>query len=157
MKVRVTLITCGTCGRPRGLRHVCRTSALSTRKKRRTAIRPRLAVTCGRCGKPRGVSHTCVTRTDFAKRRRQAEAQRKKRAAAEKRRAKRAAAAQRKKEAAARRRAAAKARKAAAKTAPRRPRSPAHDYLTCTDPECTRYGCEAYRRGTEDCPLPHQG
>jgi hypothetical protein len=119
----------------------------------------RAAVTCGTCGKryTNPLTHTCTVRTDFAKRKRAAERKAKAARLAEKRRERRKAATVRRREARARRAAAAKARKAAAKTRPKRPRPPAHDYQTCTDPECEKYGCLAYRQGVEDCPLPHQG
>lgn len=148
VKVRLTLATCGTCGKPRGIRHECVTRAAGRRRKRRTPVKPKVTVTCGKCGKPRGVRHTCYIRTDFARRkRRQA-----RKARADGRR-------QRRQLAAARRREAARARKAPAKAAPKRPRSPAHNHETCTDPGCERYACRAYRDGFDDgigaCPRPH--
>jgi len=155
MKVRLALITCGTCHKPRGIVHACVTSATSKRRKTRTAFTPALAVTCGKCGKRRGFNHTCTVRTDFKKRRRQAEAARKRRVAAAKRREKRLAATERRRQAAARRKAAAKARKAAASRRPARPRLPAHDYHACRDRDCEKYPCRVYREGIEDCPLPH--
>ena len=144
VKVRLALITCGTCGRPRGIQHTCVARADSRRRKRRASVKPKVTITCGRCGKPRGVRHTCTIRTDFKKRRKQAErqargAERKKRNADAKQR----------------RAAAARARKAAAKARPKRPRPPAHDYRTCFDTECERYPCRVYREGIEDCPRPH--
>jgi hypothetical protein len=153
MGVRFSLITCGTCGKPRGLIHEC----VSSRRKRRPVVRPKVTVTCRTCGKPRGLNHTCVIRTDFRKRKAAAERKAKAARKAQKRRERRQAAAARRKEAAARRIAAARARKAAARTRPKRPRPPAHDYRTCADPECERYGCLAYRQGVEDCPRSHEG
>lgn len=104
--------------------------------------------TCGTCGRryANPFTHTCTVKTDYKKRKRQ---QVRKAATAERRK--------RRKAAAARRKAAAKARKSAARTRPRRPRPPAHDYRTCRDQECERYGCRAYRQGIEDCPLSHGG
>ena len=49
------------------------------------------------------------------------------------------------------------AAKQAARTRKPRPRQPQHDYATCTDKDCTRHPCLAYRQGLEDCPLPHGG
>jgi len=145
VKVRLTLATCGTCGKPRGITHACVTRATSTRRKRRTTVRPRVTATCGKCGKPRGIAHTCHIKTDFKKRRRQAARAEK---AAERR--------QRRADAKRKRAEAARARKAAAKAAPKRPR-PQHDYRTCRDDECERYVCRIYREGIEDCPLSHGG
>ncbi len=85
-------------------------------------------VTCGTCGKPRGLRHACVTSATSP--------------------------AQRRKDAAARRKTAEKARRDAARK-PRPPRQPRHDYRTCTDEDCARYGCIAYREGIDDCPLSH--
>src|SRR5487761_835672 len=84
MGMKLTGITCGTCGKPRGLRHTCVTSATRKGRRRRTTVKPKLAVICGECGKPMGnpLSHTCTVRTDFKQRKsaaaRQAEAARRK-------------------------------------------------------------------------------
>jgi hypothetical protein len=157
MGVQFSVITCGRCGKSRGLRHECVTSAARKARRRRTTFRPRITVTCGQCGKTRTLRHMCVITSDFKERK--AAAGRKAKAArtAARKRERRQAAAERKREAAARRRAAARERKAAARTRPRRPRIPPHDYRTCTDPECEKYGCLAYRQGIEDCPRPHEG
>jgi hypothetical protein len=153
MGVQFSLVTCGRCGQARGLTHTC----VSSRRKRRTAIRPKVTITCRTCGKPRGLNHTCAIRTDFAKRKAAAERKAKAARKAQKKRERRQAATARRRKAAAKRRAAARARKASAKAArPKRPRPPAHDYRTCTDPTCEKYGCLAYRQGTEDCPRPHK-
>lgn len=145
MKARLTLATCGTCGKSRGIRHECVTRATSRRRKRRTRIKPKVTVTCGKCGRRRGVRHTCTIRTDFKKRLRRKAREEK---TAERR--------QRRKQATARRRAAAKARKAKAKTRPPRPRPPAHDWQTCRDADCEKYACVAYKQGIYDCPRTHQ-
>ena len=110
-------------------------------------------MTCTACGKARGIAHTCAPKSDFRARRR-------KQATAERRRKRKAAAARRaarRRQAAAERRAREKARRAAAgKRAPRL-RAPQHDYAACTDADCSRYPCQAYRQGLQDCPLPHTG
>jgi hypothetical protein len=159
VKVRLGLITCGTCGRQRGMRHTCITRADSKRRKTRTKVKPRVTVVCGKCGKARGLRHTCLIKTDFKKRlKRQA---RQERTAANRRR---------KAEGEARRKAAAAGRKAEARTKPKRPRE-RHDPETCRLPDCDRYGCKKYREGFVDghedgfdegydegvlnCPRPH--
>ena len=156
------LLKCGTCGKPRGITHTCVTRATSRRRKTRTRLQPRVTLTCTDCGKKRGLRHTCHPRSDFKARSRQqatAERQRKRKAArarqAAKRKATRERQAARRRQAAAERRAREKARRAAAKTRKPRPRQPQHDYATCTDKDCTRHPCLAYRQGLEDCPLPH--
>jgi hypothetical protein len=144
-------LICGTCHKPRGLTHTCVTSATSRRRRTRTRLaRPRLEWTCPSCQKRRGLAHTCVTKTDFKTRRRRHERRRK----AQRKAARKAEATQRRKEAALRRKAAASARR---KTTSPRPRPPAHDYHTCRDPSCSKYGCLAYREGIDNCPLPHGG
>jgi len=145
------LLTCGTCGRGRGIRHVCVTSATSKRRKTRTKLRPRIKVTCTTCHRARGIRHTCAPKSDFkGRRRKQATAERQR-----KRKAVKARQAARRKQAAAERRARERARRTAAKTRSPRPRQPPHDYATCTDKDCMRHPCRAYRDGIEDCPLPH--
>ncbi len=142
-------LRCGACGKPRGLgTHMC---SPGRRKRRRT--RPQNPVTweCPDCHKPRGLRHTCAPKSDFrARKRKQATAERQR-----KRKAVRARQAARRKQAAADRRAREKARKEAARKRRPRPRQPQHDYATCTDKDCTRHPCLAYRQGLEDCPLPH--
>jgi hypothetical protein len=32
-----------------------------------------------------------------------------------------------------------------------------HDYTACSDQQCPRPLCKAFREGREACPLPHQG
>jgi hypothetical protein len=39
----------------------------------------------------------------------------------------------------------------------RAPSPNAHPYDMCTDDECPRRACVAYRQGVDDCPLPHGG
>jgi len=138
------VVRCGRCGKPRGITHTC----VNGRGNRRTRVQSPVQWECGNCRKARGLVHTCVTKTDFRKRKRAAA---RKRATAERRRRRQLAAAKRKLRrqlAAADRRARDKARK---KTAPRspRPRPPAHDYHTCGDGDCTKYGCEAFREGID--------
>jgi hypothetical protein len=147
------LLKCGTCGKLRGITHTCVTSATSRRRKTRTKLQPRVTLTCTTCGKRRGIRHDCRPKSDFkARKRKQATAGRQR-----KRKAVRTRQAARRKQAAAERRARAKARKQAARTRRPRPRQPQHDYATCTDKDCTRHPCLAYRQGIEDCPLPHGG
>jgi len=168
VKVGGGLLRCGTCGRQRGIRHTCVTSATSKRRRTRTTLKPQVTVSCTTCGKPRGLVHTCTVKTDFAKRKaaaakqaRRDDAAAKKRAAAEKRRAASKAATARRvarrKQAAAERRARDKARKTAAKVKPRspRPRGDSHEPGTCNDRECPKYGCKTYWRGMDNCPGPH--
>jgi hypothetical protein len=123
---------------------------------RRTARRA--SVTCTTCKKrySNPLTHTCTVKTDFKQRKAKAARSAKAARAAEKKRERRKAATERRKEAKRKRTAAAKARKAAAKTGPPRPRPPAHDYQTCTDPECEKYGCLAYRQGITDCESGHR-
>ena len=145
------VLRCGACGKPRGLgSHLC-----SPGRRRRRRTRPQNPVTweCPHCHKPRGLRHACGNRGDFRARRRKAATAERQR----KRKAVRARQAARRKQAAAERRAREKARKQAAKTRRPRPRQPQHDYATCTDKDCTRHPCLAYRQGLEDCPLPHGG
>lgn len=142
-------VRCGRCGKPRGIIHTC--VVRGGRKVRRH--RPQSPVTwvCGTCGRQRGLSHTCRQRSDFrARRRKQATAERQR-----KRKAVRQRQAARRRQAAAERRARARARKQAARTSRPRPPRPQHDYATCTDRDCSRHPCLAYRQGIEDCPLPH--
>ena len=50
MGVKFSLVTCGRCGKPRGLRHLCVTRMDSKRKPRRTRLKPALSVTCPHLG-----------------------------------------------------------------------------------------------------------
>jgi len=136
MKVRLDLATCGTCGKRRGVRHTCVTSATSKRRKTRTRIKPRVTVTCG---KARGLRHTCTIRTDFKKRQRQ-------KAAAEKKAERRGRATV----ARAKREALRKQLKTEAKAKKKRPRAAPHAPATCRLPDCERYGCVKYRNGFVD-------
>ena len=67
--------------------------------------------------------------------------------------------AQRRKEKAAERRVRERARKQAAKTRPRttRPRGDSHEPGACGNRDCPKYGCVAYWRGQDNCPIPHEG
>jgi hypothetical protein len=137
LRMKVSLIRCGTCGKrySNPLTHVC--TASMKRRSGRARLRPQVTRTCGRCGKPAGnpLRHRCVTRSDFRRRlardRRQKEAARKKRA-----------------------KAAAAAKRKAARAA--RPAKPKHEYRGCYEPDCPRAVCIAYRDGIRDCPLPHE-
>ncbi|HLK73843.1 MAG TPA: hypothetical protein VKU77_09380 [Streptosporangiaceae bacterium] len=165
------VIRCGPCGKPRGIRHTCVTSAAGSKRKGRTRLQSPLEWRCKPCGQKRGIVHTCAPKSDFKARKRKAamaERQRKQKAArarraGKRREARKAATARRnarRKQAAAERRARDKARKAAAKAAktrPARPRGDSHEPGTCGDRDCPKYGCKAYWAGMEDCPLPHNG
>lgn len=108
----------------------------------------RVSVKCGTCGKRyvNPLTHVCAPKSDFRKRKREAERAARRDAA----RARKKAAAERRKAAAAERR-----RKAREKrSAPRSPR-PQHDYRLCHDEDCRRHACVAYRDGIADCPLEH--
>jgi len=157
-------VRCARCGRRReGLRHVCVSNSA-----RRATIRISPAFgSCPRCGKEYGgrngnlLTHTCRPDSDFKQRK--ARYNRKVRTSAERDRLKRKADAVRARERArsaaqiarlkARyedRLAAAKAKATEpAKASPPRPRRPAHDYLTCTDAECLRPVCVAFREGQQ--------
>jgi hypothetical protein len=146
-----SVFRCGTCGKPRGITHTCVTRATSKRRKTRTKLQLRVTATCTDCGKQRGIRHSCAPKSDFkARKRKQATTGRRLR-----RRAVRERQSARRKQAAAERRARERARKTAAATRKPRPRQPQHDYATCTDKDCMRHPCLAYRQGIEDCPLPH--
>ncbi len=154
VKLRAVLLRCGTCGKPRGIRHACVTSAASRRRKTRTRLQLRVSATCETCGKVRGIRHACHPESDFRARKRKqaADGRRRKRKAVT---AKRSA---RRKQAAAGRRAREKARKAAAKgrkPRPARPRGDSHEPGTCGDHNCPRFGCKSYWQGMADCPGPH--
>jgi hypothetical protein len=171
-KVRVSLLRCGTCGKPFTpfKAHVC-----NGRRSGRTRVRPSLSITstCPSCGRPRGnpFTHTCATGGDFAARKRAAERQaaaarkaarakeareRKRAREAERRQAaaerRRQAAARKRAKAAERRRAAADNRKAAAaaKRKAARPARPPHDYRTCADDTCRRYACLAWKEAWQE-------
>jgi hypothetical protein len=162
MKTGVSLLRCGKCGKPFnpfGSAHVCNGA-----RKGRTKLS--LAVSlgdCPTCGRPRGnpLTHTCTVKTDFKARHRaadrQAAAERRKAKAAAKRRAeaerRKAATARRRAKEAARRKAAADRRKAAAdakRKAPARPARPPHDYRSCTDHDCRRYACLAWKEAFQE-------
>lgn len=152
MGLKIQVIKCGRCGKPRGLIHTCVTRMDRKRKPGKTKIKPRVTATCRRCGRSytNPLKHTCVIRTDFKKRK---------------------AAAERQRRAAAKRKAAAERRRRKAPTAPRQQ----HDYRTCTDTDCRRYACVAwkealaeghatglrdgyeqgYEAGIDACPRPH--
>lgn len=139
MKVRLSLLHCGKCGKPRGLRHhVC-----SGGKKGRDRLRPKAAFECGKCGRKvsNPFTHTCAIRSDWAKRKRKADRQAKARTKREKRK-------QRADAAKAKRKTAAQQRRASARK--RKPRAQAHNPHTCRDAECQRYPCRLYEEGYAD-------
>ena len=148
------VLSCGACGKPRGFGdHPCKPGA---RRKRRTKLRNPVTWECSHCHKPRGLKHPkCSPDSDFnARKRKAATAARraKKKAAA-------AARAQRRREKAAERRVRDRAKKKAAKSRPRtsRPRGESHEPGACGDRDCPKYGCVAYWRGQDNCPIPHEG
>lgn len=141
MKVRLSLLRCGKCGQPRGLRHhLCRGG-----RKGRDRLRVKARFECGKCHRrvTNPFTHTCTIRSDWAKRKRQAE-QRKKRDAAQEKRKQRAA------DAAAKRKTAARERKAAAVKRRRKPRAAPHNPRTCREEGCQRYPCRLYEEGYAD-------
>ncbi len=142
MKLRLSLLDCGKCGKPRGRYHVC-----SGSRKGRDKLRLKAGFTCGTCKRTvsNPFTHTCGVRSDWAKRKRSAERQEKAKATRDRRRARKADAAKRRKAAAAGRRA-----KAAAEAKARKPRPAPHNPRTCADPGCTKYGCLKYQEGFTD-------
>jgi hypothetical protein len=146
-------LRCGACGKPRSLgTHVC---SPGKRRRRRTTLRNPVAWECGTCGKSRGVRHACSQRSDFKARKRKAAADERRR----KRKAARERQAGRRRQAAADRRARDRKRKQEAKAKAKQPRrrGESHEPGTCGNRECPKYGCKAYWRGMDDCPLPHEG
>jgi hypothetical protein len=142
VKLQLSLLTCGSCGKPRGRHHAC-----AGRRGKRDRVGLRVRFTCPTCKREmrNPFTHTCTVRTDFARRRRAAERRAKAAARRERRKRQQAEAARRRKAAAAERR-----RKATAARRARRPRAKPHNPATCQDPECTRYGCVKYREGYDD-------
>jgi hypothetical protein len=74
MKLRLSMGTCGRCGKEIGnpLRHVCVTRAHRPKRRGRTRIRPKASASakCGTCGKPYAnpLTHVCTVKTDFRRR-----------------------------------------------------------------------------------------
>jgi hypothetical protein len=132
--MKISLVTCGRCGKPRGLFHTCVTRI----GRRRGRTRIRIRATCGSCGRRMGnpLRHVCTTRTDF--KRRKARAKRAEQTA--RRRAKR-------KAAAAARRERARVRKRARSRRPSPQPRPRHNYQSCSDDTCQRQACQAWRDG----------
>jgi hypothetical protein len=127
------------------------------RRKGRDRIKLGVSFTCPACGKPapNPLTHTCSTRSDFKKRK---AAQKRAEQGAERKRKRQAAAARKRARAKERRRKATERRKQLAAEAAARRKAAAqgqshdkerHDYETCTDPHCSRYGCRVYREGRE--------
>lgn len=59
-------VTCGRCGKPTGLRHVCVSNS-----RRKPTIKAAITFgTCPRCKKPQGnpLTHTCTPKSDFKRR-----------------------------------------------------------------------------------------
>lgn len=81
MKLSVSLIKCGRCGKrySNPLTHVCVVRMDSKRRPAATKASPKLKVTCSRCGKPLGnpLTHTCHVKTDFKARKARFEKQQK--------------------------------------------------------------------------------
>ena len=128
------VVRCGTCGKPRGIRHTCVTSATSRRRRTRSRVHSPVVWSCGQCGKERGINHTCRVSTDFKKRKRRKE--RRQRIADE-------------------RKIRDRKRKQSAwpgsrSSSPNRSRGSAHEPGTCGDRECPKYGCVSYWRGWDD-------
>jgi flagellar biosynthesis/type III secretory pathway protein FliH len=147
---RLSLLSCGRCGKPRGLTHVC------TGRRRGPKFRLGVTFTCATCSRRHGnpLTHKCVVKSDF----RQRKAAQERAVKAERRRRRRkAAAARRRATAKARREAAAERRKEAAraKRKQQQPSRPAshdrtrHAYQTCADLDCSRHPCRVYREGSE--------
>ena len=110
-------VVCGRCGKPRGLRHVCFSNS-----KRKATIKPVVSLgKCPKCKKPMGnpLTHTCRPKSDFKRRR----------AAHEKRQRKEA-------------RTLARAERAA-----KQKQKPKHDYQACTDKDCQKSLCVAFKTG----------
>jgi hypothetical protein len=127
LKIRPPAVQCGDCGKPRrpGERHTCVIRLDRRARPGGTKVRAASAGlwSCPDCGKPGNpFTHRCVKRTDFARRKADAEKQRK---AEERKRA-------------------AEARK---KQRRKRDEHPAPD--ECLDEDCPRYGCAWFRRGYE--------
>lgn len=131
MGIKVQIVKCGRCGKPRGVFHVCVTRM--GRRPGRTRIRPRITRDCPKCRRPvtNPLTHVCKTQTSFKR----------KAAAAKKSRAQDR-----------RRQAASVAKVGRARAGGGKQR---HDYRTCKDQDCARVACVAYRDGLADCPLEH--
>jgi len=165
VRISGSLVTCGRCGKPRGIRHVCVTKATSRRRVTRTRFKPSVSLgKCSKCGRPLGnpLTHTCRVRTDWKQRASAAERSRKAAAARQKQDAWKTAWLARQKAAAARRRAAERARRrawqdkqrekarsqraAASKRAASRTHDrDRHEPQACGDDNCPRYGCRIWR------------
>jgi flagellar biosynthesis/type III secretory pathway protein FliH len=110
-------ITCGRCGKPRGLRHVC-----VSNRNRKATVKPSWSFgECPKCRKrvTNPLTHTCRPKSDFKRRRAQHEKQQ---------------------------RAEAKAT-AAKERAGKRAQRPQHDYTSCRDGDCPRPLCVAFKTG----------
>lgn len=145
---RVSLLSCGRCGKPRGLVHEC------AGRGKGPAFRLGPSFTCGTCGKNHGnpLTHQCAVKSDF-RQRRAAQARREK--AEERARKRKATAARRRTRAKARKAGAAERRKQPAREKreqdkEQKPRSndrERHDYQACEDLDCSRYPCRVHREG----------
>lgn len=91
VKIRASLVRCGTCGKPKrlGERHVCVTRLDKPERRGRTKIQPKIRPSYGKCPTCKHEitkwPHTCEVKTDFRKRK----AEQEKRETAERRRQKR--------------------------------------------------------------------
>jgi hypothetical protein len=115
-------ITCGRCGKPRGLKHVC----VSSSKRKATVKAGWSFGQCPKCRKTitNPLAHTCRPKSDFKRRRGAASKQE-----AKEKRAQSA---------------------SIAKVGRSRQHGPAkakHDYQACTDKDCERPLCVAYKTG----------
>lgn len=115
-------ITCGRCGKPRGLRHVC----VSSRDRKATVKAGWSFGQCPKCRKriTNPLTHTCRPKSDF-KRRRTAAARQEK----------------------ADRRAQAASLAKVKRSRQGAPARPKHDYLACMDGDCERPLCVAFKTG----------
>lgn len=169
MRITGSLVTCGRCGKPRGIRHTCVTKATSRRRVTRTRFKPSVSLgKCPKCGKPLGnpLTHVCRVRTDWRKRATAAERSRKAAAQRQEQDAWKKAWLARQRAAAARRKAAERARRKAwqdkqrEKTQARRDAArkrstgqshdrTRHEPQACGDESCPRYPCRIWREAFE--------
>jgi hypothetical protein len=74
VKIRASLVRCGTCGKPKrlGERHVCVTRLDKKPRTGKTTVQPKLRLSYGKCPTCQkeitSWPHTCTVKTDFRKR-----------------------------------------------------------------------------------------
>jgi hypothetical protein len=115
-------ITCGRCGKPRGLRHVC-----IARNNRKATVKAGWSFgQCPKCRKTvsNPLNHTCTPRSDYKRRRSAAD-----------------------KQARTERRNQQQSLGKVKRSRQRGPAKPKHDYQTCTDNDCQRPVCVAFKTG----------